>query len=226
MVTTGFSKPYVAKYGTVEGAESNTYSGGMKLGRGVNVSIEPNVADGNDFYADNVVAESAAAQFTSASGTITVDGLENMAATLILGLPEPKNFEIETSKQVKMQGYGGAMAPPYVGFGYIRRTMMNGKTSFYPVIHPKVRFSIPSDSANTQEDTIDWQTQELTVTVIRDDTVDTNWKAVSESGCSTEAEAEEVIKKYLNITDEMELKTMSVQENKSKAADPQEEETE
>lgn len=223
MVTTGFSKPYVAKYGTSEGAASNTYTGGMKLGRGVNVSIEPNVADDNNFYADNVVAESAAAQFTSASGTVTVDGLENAAATLILGLPEPKTFEVETSKQVQMQGYGGVMNPPYVGFGYVRRTMMNGKTSFYPVIHPKVRFSIPSDSANTQEDTIDWQTQELSTSVIRDDTPDNNWKVTTASGCDTEAEAEAVIKKYFNIVDELNLQTMSVQENNS---DTREEETE
>ena len=223
MVTTGFSKPYVAKYGTSEGASSNTYTGGMKLGRGVEVSIEVEAADDNNFYADNVISESAAAQFTSASGTVTVDGLENNAATLILGLPEPKSFEVEASKQVQMQGYGGVMDPPYVGFGYIRRTMMKGKTSFYPVIHPKVRFAIPSDSAATQEDVIDWQTQELSTTVLRDDTTENNWKVTTATGCDTEAEAEAVIKKYFNIVDELNLQTMSVQENNS---DTREEETE
>lgn len=205
MVTTGFSKPYVAKYGTSSGAASNTYTNGMALGRGVNVTVEVDAGDDNNFYADNVIAETAAAQFTTATGTVTVDGLENAAATLILGLPAPKSFEVATSKSVQLQGYGGVMDPPYVGFAYIRRTMMNGVTSFYPVIHPKVRFAIPSDSAATQEDTIDWQTQELSTTIMRDDTTANNWKITTAEGCETEAEAEAVIKKYFNIADTMSL---------------------
>lgn len=205
MVTTGFSKPYVAKYGTSSGAASNTYTNGMVLGRGVNVTVEVDAGDDNNFYADNIIAETAAAQFTTATGTVTVDGLENAAATLILGLPAPTSFEVETSESVQMQGYGGVMDPPYVGFGYIRRTMMNGVTSFYPVIHPKVRFAIPSDSAATQEDTIDWQTQELAATILRDDTTAANWKIITAEGCDTEADAEAVIKKYFNIVDTMSL---------------------
>lgn len=205
MLTTGFSKPYVAKYETSSGAASNTYTNGMALGRGVNVTVEVDAGDDNNFYADNVIAETAAAQFTTATGTVTVDGLENAAATLILGLPAPKSFEVATSKSVQLQGYGGVMDPPYVGFAYIRRTMMNGVTSFYPVIHPKVRFAIPSDSAATQEDTIDWQTQELSATILRDDTTANNWKITTEEGCDTEADAEAVIKKYFNIVDTMSL---------------------
>lgn len=205
MLTTGFSKPYVAKYETSSGAASNTYTNGMALGRGVNVTVEVDGGDDNNFYADNVIAETAAAQFTTATGTVTVDGLENAAATLILGLPAPKSFEVATSKSVQLQGYGGVMDPPYVGFAYIRRTMMNGVTSFYPVIHPKVRFAIPSDSAATQEDTIDWQTQELSATILRDDTTANNWKIITADGCETEADAEAVIKKYFNIADTMSL---------------------
>lgn len=205
MVTTGFSKPYVAKYGTSSGAASNTYTNGMALGRGVNVTVEVDAGDDNNFYADNSIAETAAAQFTTATGTVTVDGLNNDATTLILGLPAPTSFEVATSKSVQLQGYGGVMDPPYVGFAYIRRTMMNGVTSFYPVIHPKVRFAIPSDSAATQEDTIDWQTQELSTTIMRDDTTASNWKITTEEGCETEADAEAVIKKYFKIVDTMSL---------------------
>lgn len=205
MVTTGFSKPYVAENKTADGADSNTYTNGMVLGRGVEVSIEVDAADDNNFYADNVIGESAAAQFTSANGSVKIDGLETAAAALILGLPETTSFEIETSKTIQMQGYGDAMKPPYVGFAYIRRTMMNGKTSFYPVIHPKVRFSIPSDSAATQEDTIDWQTQELSTTILRDGTTENNWKITTAEGLATEAEAEAVIKKYFGITEQQAL---------------------
>lgn len=42
MVTTGFSKPYIAKYSNVGTAV--TYSGGMKLGRGVELKLDIDTA--------------------------------------------------------------------------------------------------------------------------------------------------------------------------------------
>ena len=197
MVTTGFSKPYVAKYANT--GQTVNYSGGMALGRGVSVSLEIDTEDDNNFHTDNVVAETATTSFTSGSATITVDGLTNDVATLIFGLPEPEEVTVEPSTPVEMQGYG-ELTPPYVGFGFIRRTQMNGVVEYWPIILPKVKFGIPSDEAATQEDSIDWQTQELAATILRDDTAAGNWKRVSAEGLQTEAEAEAVIKKILNIT--------------------------
>ena len=54
-VVTGFSKPYVANYANNEGVVS--YSNPTRLARGVEVSIEPEVSDASNFYADNIVAE-------------------------------------------------------------------------------------------------------------------------------------------------------------------------
>ena len=62
-VCTGFSKPYVAKYSNAGGVVS--YSGCMQLARGVSVSLSLDTTDDNNFYADNIVAETAAAVFTS-----------------------------------------------------------------------------------------------------------------------------------------------------------------
>lgn len=194
MVTTGFSKPYVAEYSNV--GQVVSYSNVTVLGRGVSLSIEIETADDNNFHADNVVAETEPAQFTSGSATVTVDGLGSDAATLIYGLPAAKNVQVG-GEQVAFQGYGVGLNPPYVGFGCVRRTMMNGVTQYWPIILPKIRFSLPSDEINTQEDTIDWQTQELSATIMRDDTSDKNWKYISEEGMDTEAEAEQAIKAFL-----------------------------
>lgn len=200
-VTTGFSKPYVAKYANASGVTS--YSGGLLLGRGVDVSSEIDAADDNNFYADNVIAETESTQFTSGNLTVTVDGLGNDAATLILGLPEPVALQVGESPgtSVQMQHYGKALNAPYVGFGYVRRVMYQGVTSYIPIIHPKVKFSLPSDSAATQQDTIDWQTQELSATLMRDDTANADWKIEAAELLDTEEEAEAVIKKVLNITE-------------------------
>jgi len=190
MVTTGFSKPYVAKYAN-EGT-TVTYSEGMPLGRGVNLNLEVEAADDNNFYADNVIAETESGKFVRGSATITVDGLSNDAATLIFGLPEPESVQVSEAP-VEMQGYGEALNPPYVGYGCVRRTQHNGKVEFWPVILPKIKFAVPSEEMATQEENIEWQTQELSAAIERDDTAAKNWKRVSATGFPSEAEAYEVV---------------------------------
>lgn len=196
MVTTGFSAPYVAKY--ANSGTTVTYTSAQRLGRGVSVSLDIDTADDNNFYADNVLAETESAQFVSGSATVTVDGLDNTAATLIFGLPSPTSLTVAGSETpISMQGYGQAAEPPYVGFGFVRRTMHKGVTKYWPLILPKVKFGLPSEEASTQEDSIDWQTQELAATVLRDDTVAQNWKVISADGLDTEEAAIAAITTYL-----------------------------
>lgn len=195
MVTTGFSKPIIAMYSN-EG-QVVTYTNPKALGRGVSVELEIDTADDNNFYADNVLAETETSSFTSGSATITVDGLDNAAATAIFGLPSPTALTVQSpDTTVQMQGYGQEMGPPFVGFGCVRRTMMHGVTQYWPFILPKVKFGIPSESMATQEDQIDWQTQELTATVMRDDTAAANWKVISAEGMATEAAAVQAINAF------------------------------
>ncbi len=196
MVTTGFSKPYVAKYSAT--GTTVTYSSGIALGRGVSLSLEIDTADDNKFYADNVVAETETSQFTSGSVTATVDGLESDAAKMIFGLGAVQDLTVGDTS-VSMQPYGASMNPPYLGLGCIRRTMMKGETKYWPFILPKIRFSIPSEEMATQEDSIDWQSQELSATVMRDETAGKNWKYLSAEGMDTEEEAEAAVKAFLNI---------------------------
>lgn len=200
MVTTGFSKPIVAKYSN--SGQTVTYTNPQPLARGVSLSLDINTADDNNFYADNVLAETESASFTSGSATITVDGLNNDAATMIWGLPAPTELTVqEPSETVQMQGYGKAINPPFIGFGCVRRTMMNGVTEYWPLILPKIKFGLPSEEMATQEDQIDWQTQELTATVMRDDTAAANWKVISAEGMATEAEAVQAINAFFGVVE-------------------------
>jgi len=187
-VTTGFSKPYVAKY-TASGT-SVTYTDAMILARGVEVSIEPETSEDNNFYADNQVAESAAGIFTGGTVTLTVDGLLATAEKLIMGLPTAVDG---------WTSYGDAQTIPDVGVGFIQRVMSGGTTSYVPIVLPRVIFSQIQTSAATQEDEIDWQTQELTATIKRDDTTDRAWKYVG-TAQSTEALAEAALQAMLDLT--------------------------
>lgn len=179
-VLTGFSKPYVASY-TANGT-TVTYASAALLARGVSVSVEPGDAgDDNNFYCDNVVAESIGGVFTSGTVTLTVDGLFTAQKKRILGLP--------TADSDGWTAYGDEMSIPYVGIGFIARYQSDGVEKFVPYVLAKARFKIPTESATTQGEDIDWQTQELTANLLRDDTANHNWKYEGNE-YSTEALAE------------------------------------
>lgn len=188
-VTTGFSKPYVALYAASNGAV--TYSSGQILARGVDISVEAESSDDNNFYADNVLAESAAGTFTGGTVTLTVDGLLAAAEKLIMGYG--------TAGEDGWTGVGAGQTIPYVGLGFIRRTQSGGVVKYIPYILPKVVFANPTIEAATQEDEIDWQTQELTATIMRDDTTAQNWKWIG-TEAADEATAEAALRTKLGIT--------------------------
>lgn len=177
-VCTGFSMPYVAKYSATGGTV--TYSEAMRLARGVSVEVAPEVGDDNKFYADNIAAETAPGTFTGGTVTLTVDGLLEAAEKFIMGLPAER-----TVNGVSVMAYGDSANPPYVGIGFLARYMSDGVTTYTPIVLTKTRFSQPNTSASTQEDAIDWQTQELSASLMRDDTANHEWKWIG-ADCATE----------------------------------------
>lgn len=185
-VTTGFSKPYIAKYAAT--GTTVVYTGAMLAGRGVSVTLSPNSSDDNTFYADNMQAESVAGQFTDGTATLTIDGLESAAEAMIQGLAE-----IDDSGWLH---YDDDQEVPNLGFGCIRRRLGNGKTTYQAIVLPKVVPSQINDEASTQEDSIDFQTTEITLNIKRDDTAKHEWKRVSRD-YETEAEAESALKAFL-----------------------------
>ncbi len=187
-VVTGFSKPYVAVYTNDE--TEVTYTNGQILARGVSVSLDVESSDDNNFFADNITAETGAGTFTSGTVTLTVDGLKAEAEKLLVGLPDADDDGFVA--------YGASQQIPYVGVGFVVRVQSGGVVSYIPIVLPKVVFNNPSLEAATQEDEIDWQTQELEGAILRDDTEEIAWKYRGEN-FATEALAEAAIKTKLQI---------------------------
>lgn len=188
-VITGFSKPYIATYSN--SGTSVTYSDGMVLARGVSVSLAPESAEDNKFYADNVEAESVAGVFTGGSATLTVDGLNPTARALALGLP--------SAGTDGWTAYGDDAQPPYLGVGYIVRYMSGGDVIYVPTILTKTKLAIPGEDAATQEDQIAWQTTPLTFNLMRDDSANHNWRFIG-ADFTTEAAAETALRTKLGIS--------------------------
>lgn len=196
-VVTGFSHPYVAKYNNNGGTV--TYTGGMRLARGVNVSLDVEVSEGNDFYADNEVAESENGQFSKGKLNLTVDGLHPEAERFVLGLPEPVAKQIGEDKTVNIQEHPAAVEAPYVGVGFIIEYRSGGVDMYVPMIVTKGKFQTPGTKADTREGSRNWQTQDLVADIARDDTPKHNWKWVAD-GQTTEAEADAILQVLLGIT--------------------------
>ena len=173
MATIGLSRPYYAKY--ANSGSTITYSGGALLGKAVELSMDLDSADSNILYADNGPAESDN-QFAGGTLTITTDDLLPEAAAGILGL----TLQSVTNSGVSMTSpqelvFNDAQEVPYVGFGAIIKKKKDGVIKWLGLVLPKVQFSNPGISAVTQGETIDWQTSELSATIMRDDTSAHTW---------------------------------------------------
>ena len=188
-VCTGFSKPYVALYSATGGTIS--YASGQQLARGVNVAVNPESGDDNNFYADNMLAETGDATFTGGELTLTVDGLHEAAERLIMGLPE--------ANSAGWIIYDKNQAVPYVGIGFIARFQSDGVVTYVPFVLIKCKFNQIGTSAATQEENVDYQTQELSAKIFRGDDSDESWKYVG-TAQTTEAAAEAALRTKLGIT--------------------------
>ena len=189
-VCTGFSKPYVALYAFTGG--SVVYSSCTALARGVEVSVEAEEAsEANNFYADNVLAESISGVFSGGTATLTVDGLLDTTRKLIYGLP--------AADTAGWTHFGDSQSVPYVGIGFVTRYMSDGVTSYVPTILTKAIFQAEPHEAATQEDEVEWQTTELTATLLRDDSANHDWKLLG-AAQTTEALAEGMITSMFGVT--------------------------
>lgn len=194
-VITGYSRPFVALYNNNEG--TITYSSGMPLARGVDVSVEAETGDAVNFYADNVMAESVGGVFTGATITMTVDGLKDAARKLIMGLPNAEPLTVGSSS-VDIYTYDDRQNIPNVGIGFVVRYMESGVTSYQPVVFTKASFSVDGLDAATQEEEIEFQTTELEAALMRDDSEHHAWRKIGAEQ-TTEAAAVDVVKALLNI---------------------------
>lgn len=195
MATVGLSRVYVAKYDANGG--NPTYSGGTLLAKAVEMNVELESADDDNDYADNEISESDTT-FGGGTLTLTTDDLLQDGSALILGITPSAVAGV--TPEAKELIYDDDMVPPYLGYGSIIKKIKNGAAKWRAVVLPKIKFSVPSDAATTQGETIEWQHPKLEAAIYRDDSAKHRWKR--EATFDSEAGAESYIKKLLNIEGE------------------------
>ena len=169
-VRTGFSYPWVALY--ANSGTTVTYSNAQALARGVDVTLSPDSASDNIFYADNREAENAGGKITGFTLSLTVDGLKEAAERLITGLPAASGGWTAIG--------GSSQSVPYCGVGWLVRYMEEGVVSFNAILCSKVKFNAIEKAAATQEDAISFQTQSLEATGFKSDSAEQEFYLQSE----------------------------------------------
>ena len=196
MATIGVSKPYYAKYNVTNGKPS--YSGGGVMGKMTEVDVSIETSEDNNLFGDNGIAET---DQTFSNGTLTISttDLSQEVTKDLLGVVEQALEEIPgvTDTDVKEIIFDDRQATPHLGTGFIIKKRVNHVDLWRAIVLTKVMFSVPSDSATTQGESIEWQVPELTGTIMRDDGETHMWKR--EATFTTEAQAEAYIKHRLSI---------------------------
>lgn len=176
MAGIGLSKPYVAIYANEGSAVS--YSNGATIGKAVNLDLSLESGSANILYGDNGPAE-IENQFSGGELTLTTTELLAAEIAKILGVTLTTLAIPGIAESVSEIQFGDSQSTPYVGFGAIAKRMIDGQIKYVGIVYPKVMFQNMSESFNTQGDTIEWQTPEISAQISRDDTPAHNWKRMS-----------------------------------------------
>lgn len=216
MATIGLSKPYYAVYNN--DGDTVTRSNGGVMGKYTSLSISLDGGNDNVLYGDNGPAES---DSTFSGGTATLGTTELMPdiAQAILGVAKETigtTPALET-KDAFWNVYNDDQAAPYLSVGGILKKKVDGAIKWVAFILEKVQFTTPGTEATTQGETIEWQTPELEATIMRSDAPKHPWFRQS-SLLDSEADAEALVKSYLNITDTQPASQPAVAKSAAKTA--------
>ena len=195
MALIGLSKPYAAVYANT--GSTVTYSSGAVCGKAV--ALDVSLEDGSDniLYADDAPAESDN-QFAGGTLTLTTDDLYADVMASFLGMEEAAVSGTGLPAGAKWYKNNENQVTPDLGFGAIAKKKVGGAIKYVAIVFQKIQFANLSQSIETQGETINWQTPEITAQIMRSDNATHDWRWIS-SDLDTEADAEALIKNVLNI---------------------------
>lgn len=202
MATKGLCKPYYALY--TPGTDTASYASGGLVGHAISYSLSANKTDDVNLYADNVIVETDKGKFREGTLTLNTDNLSQAVSKALLGAKE-KTRSVGTGQDavtVTELVWDDEATSVNIGFGIIECKQVSNVDKFRAVILLNVAFSLNSEEATTQGETVEWQTPTIEGKVYRSALNDSDykhpWKV--EATFDTEAAAEAYIKAVLNIT--------------------------
>lgn len=199
MANFGLSIPWIAKLNPETGA----YSDAFRIGKAVSTSVTPEYAEGS-LYADNQEAEHAK-EFKKAAVTVGTDTLPVIAKKVIFG------HRVNTSgEEISNSEDNGE----YVGYGFISREMINGKTKYMSCIILKVKFNEGEEAFETKGDSITFKTSTISgnasvIGVAYGEVKRSDWR-IKSPAFDTEEEADQWIQTKFNVLEKCAKPSASV----------------
>ena len=170
MAGIGMYGVYYSKATIADGVVTG-YAGVQTMGKAISASFEPNTPDDNPLYANNAVAENDSSGASGGTLTLTLDRLTQDAAADLYGLTvEDVDVTVGDSPGTQVDGtalkYTGTEQSAPVGVAFIRQNQVDGVRNHEVILYRRVTFSMPADNAQTLGESIEWQTPEISGTVM------------------------------------------------------------
>lgn len=145
------------------------YTGGTKMmGKAISATFEPNTPDDNPLYANNGEAENDSSGASGGTLTLTLDRLTMDAAADLYGLQVVETTVQVNGEQVQGKGlkYTGLETSSPVGTAFIRMLQEDGVRKHEVLLYRRATYSMPSENAQTIGESIEWQTPEISGSVM------------------------------------------------------------
>ena len=145
------------------------YTGGTKvMGKAISATFEPNTSDDNPLYANNGEAENDSSGASGGTLKLTLDRLTMDAAADLYGLQVVETTVQVNGEQVQGKGlkYTGLETSSPVGTAFIRMLQEDGVRKHEVLLYRRATYSMPSENAKTIGESIEWQTPEISGSVM------------------------------------------------------------
>lgn len=145
------------------------YTGGTKMmGKAISATFEPNTPDDNPLYANNGEAENDSSGASGGTLKLTLDRLTMDAAADLYGLQVVETTVQVNGEQVQGKGlkYTGLETSSPVGTAFIRMLQEDGVRKHEVLLYRRATYSMPSENAQTIGESIEWQTPEISGSVM------------------------------------------------------------
>lgn len=175
MAKVGLKYPVFAPINTEEGNKPITYKPGVVFGKAISANVTW-MRSSTKLFASDAEAE-AENSITGGSISFTVDQVSDEGREVAFG------YDVKDSDGNREYEITGD-ATPYGGFGYIEVMRHNGVYKYRGLWIHKLQFAMQEMSAQTKGETVTWQTEAVTGTVMaveNDDTGKQKFVAVYES---------------------------------------------
>lgn len=145
------------------------YTGGTKMmGKAISATFEPNTPEDNPLYANNGEAENDSSGASGGTLKFTLDRLTMDAAADLYGLQVVETTVQVNGEQVQGKGlkYTGLETSSPVGTAFIRMLQEDGVRKHEVLLYRRATYSMPSENAKTIGESIEWQTPEISGSVM------------------------------------------------------------